>query len=213
MKIKRSISEQIFDDIVQKIRSREIQPGQRLVIKALESQYNVSSTPIRDAINQLVYYGFVALNGSMASVVEMDLKRIKDIVDVNEELTAMSFHLLQINGKLPELYEKMKPLYEAQLALKDADSSERVRAFTTFCNVPGANTGNAYYLSMIEQLWGFSVVAFGDYTEVIDPDAALAASGEMIQALEKSDWEGFQRNRYFIINSMRSFLARKTLET
>ena len=212
MKIKRSISEQIFDDIVQKIRSREIRPGQRLIIKALENQYNVSSTPIRDAINQLVYYGFVALNGSMSSVVEMDLRQIKDIVDVNEELTAMSFHLLQLNGKLPELYEKMEPFYEVQLALKDADSSERVRAFADFCNIPGANTGNAYYLGMIEQLWGFSVVAFGDYTDVIDPDAALAASGEMMEALKRSDWEGFQRNRYFIINSMRSFLARKMKE-
>ena len=57
--VRDSISQQVYEDLVIRIRNREILPGTRLVVNTLRDEYNVSSTPIRDALSLLYRYGFV----------------------------------------------------------------------------------------------------------------------------------------------------------
>lgn len=207
------VSEQIFEDIVQKIRTRQILPGEKLVIKKLEEEYQVSSTPIRDALGLLKSYGFVdAKISSTASVIRMSPAERRDVVELNKELTNMSFRLLMQNNKAEEIREKMRPLYQKQLALKNAPFGERIAAYIEFVNVPGQNTGNSCYSTMIGVLYGKSVVAFGDYSEVYDPDSALENSRQIMEALECGDWERFGKLRHYMMDCFSELLDREAEE-
>ena len=120
-----SVSEQIFDDIVDKIRRREIVQGQKLVIKNLEHEYGVSSTPVRDALYMLKTAGFLEMKSSgTARVITMEYDDCLELVRINLGLVRLSFFLIMENGMAPKLLSGMEPLYEKQVELKDADSSD-----------------------------------------------------------------------------------------
>ena len=205
-----SVSEQIFDDIVDKIRRREIVQGQKLVIKNLEHEYGVSSTPVRDALYMLKTAGFLEMKSSgTARVITMEYDDCLELVRINLGLVRLSFFLIMENGMAPKLLSGMEPLYEKQVELKDAEPEKRIRAYIDFVNYPGAHTGNKFYLGMTGTLWGKSVVAFGDYTEVYDPDEAFENSRQMMEALKDEDYERFQSLRFYMIEAFGRYLERK----
>lgn len=206
-------SEQIFEDIVQKIRTRKILPGEKLVIKKLEEEYQVSSTPVRDALSQLKSFGFIeAKCSSTATVIQMSPAERRDVVELNKELTDMSFRLIMKNHRVEQVREKMRPLYQKQMELRDAAFSERIAAYIEFVNIPGQNTGNSYYSTMIGTLLGKSIVAFGDYSEVYDPDLALENSRQMMEALDQEDWERFGELRHYMMDCFSELLEREERE-
>ncbi len=208
-----SVSDQIFDDLVDKIRKREIKPGEKLVIRSLEQMYGVSSSPVRDALYRLLGAGFIDMSSSStARVIEMSDEDRQHLVRINLMLVRMSYALIKENDMLSSLLEKMEPLYIRQIELKNASSYERIRAFIDFVNYPGMHTGNKYYASMTSTLFGKSVVAFGDYTEVYDPDEALENSRQMIEALKNKDYDRFQELRFYMIEAFGRYLSKKCIK-
>lgn len=206
-----SASEQIFEDIVEKIRQREILPGQKLVIKAIQDVYSVSSTPVRDALNKLYHCGFVDLRSSAtANVITMTEADMYDLIALNEELTRMSFQLIMENGTIYSIRERLRQILQEEISLTGQSAGERIRGFVKFVNTPGSMTGNSFYSFMTGSLYGKSVVAFGDYTDVFDPDEALENNRLMVESLDREDWQEFQKLRYYMTDSFRKYLERKS---
>ena len=186
-----SASEQIFQDIVKKIRRREILPGQKLVIKTIQDTYSVSSTPVRDALNKLYHFGFVDLKCSAtANVIAMTETEQYQLVDLNEELLRMSFRLMMNNGTISQMREKMEPFYQKELELVGNTAAKRLKAFLDFAEVPSNMTGN------------------GDCTDVFEPDEAMENSRKMMEALQEEDWERFQLLRFYMTDGFRRYLDR-----
>lgn len=204
-----SASEQIFQDIVKKIRRREILPGQKLVIKTIQDTYSVSSTPVRDALNKLYHFGFVDLKCSAtANVIAMTETEQYQLVDLNEELLRMSFRLMMNNGTISQMREKMEPFYQKELELVGNTAAKRLKAFLDFAEVPSNMTGNAFYSDMTDVLYGKTMVAFGDCTDVFEPDEAMENSRKMMEALQEEDWERFQLLRFYMTDGFRRYLDR-----
>lgn len=144
-----------------------------------------------------------------ARVITMEYDDCLELVRINLGLVRLSFFLIMENGMAPKLLSGMEPLYEKQVELKDAEPEKRIRAYIDFVNYPGAHTGNKFYLGMTGTLWGKSVVAFGDYTEVYDPDEAFENSRQMMEALKNEDYERFQSLRFYMIEAFGRYLERK----
>lgn len=59
IQIKRTISEQIYEQLRREIIDLEIKPGERLSIKELVQRFNVSQTPIKEALTKLSETGLL----------------------------------------------------------------------------------------------------------------------------------------------------------
>ena len=70
---KKTLSDQIYDILKSEILRREIPFGSKLVNRALQARFRVSSSPIRDAINRLNQDGLItSIDKSGATVVEFN---------------------------------------------------------------------------------------------------------------------------------------------
>lgn len=210
MRIQRlSISEQIFDDITEKIKTGEIQPGAKLVIANIQKEYGVSSTPVRDALNLLSAAGFVEFcSNSTACVAEMDDERKACILELYYEQNDMSFRILMRHNMIDKVSKAMHEIYERLLAQKGQPVDEIMKTFVELINTPGHMTGNLYYGSMTKGFRGKFVIAFGDYNRIFSLDDVYRISGAMIDALDRKDYDAFQAARVTVYDCFRRTLQR-----
>lgn len=215
MEIKRfTLSAQICEDIIEKVRNQQLAPGSKLIIKAIQDQYGVSSTVARDVIYKLQQRGFVEVSDNVsARLVTLELEDMEDLIAIYEELFRMSYRLIRRNHTEHQVREAMREVYRQELALAEAGAAkaERIQCFVELVNLPGAMTGNRYYKDMISSLLGKWVIGFGSYTEILDPEEALENSRKMMHAMEHEDWDRFQELRFYMTDEFRKAL--KTRET
>lgn len=78
--VKKTLSEQIYESLKEEIISKKISFGNRLVNKDLQEKFEVSSTPIRDAINRLYLDGLVEeVTKTGAKIVSFNLEFATEI--------------------------------------------------------------------------------------------------------------------------------------
>lgn len=80
---KKTLSDQIYDILKMKILKGEIPFGSKLVNRTLQTEFGVSSSPIRDAINRLNQDGIVtSIDKSGATVVDFDYDFFLEVNEV-----------------------------------------------------------------------------------------------------------------------------------
>lgn len=112
------------DYIYQKIRKGIIDgywlPGERLITAKLASQFNVSRTPIREALKKLENDALVNIELNVGAVIrKVDLKEVKDIYELRAALESLAVEKIIQNGADPELIEQLRSLCQKR---KDATS-------------------------------------------------------------------------------------------
>ncbi|MDR0999878.1 MAG: GntR family transcriptional regulator [Clostridiales bacterium] len=91
---KKSLSEQIYEDIFNDIFGLRIGLGENLINRELQKRYGVSSTPVRDAINRLRQDGLlVDITRAGAKVVSFDCN---GALEQNEIISILSWHALSL---------------------------------------------------------------------------------------------------------------------
>jgi DNA-binding GntR family transcriptional regulator len=85
--IKKTIAEQVSEILKEKIINLEIKPGTRLDIKSLARQFQISETPIRDALKMLSDNGIVVTTARKGyHVVKLTASDIKEIYELRRLL-------------------------------------------------------------------------------------------------------------------------------
>ncbi len=85
---RKTLSEQLYETLKDDIISHKIKFGQKLINRDLQTQFGVSSTPVRDAINHLYIDGLVDnITNSGARVIDFDLRFT---LDVNEMVSVLN---------------------------------------------------------------------------------------------------------------------------
>jgi DNA-binding GntR family transcriptional regulator len=80
---KKSLSDQIYDILKIEILKSEIPFGSKLVNRELQKRFNVSSSPIRDAINRLCQDGLISsIDNTGANVVDFDYKFFLEVNEI-----------------------------------------------------------------------------------------------------------------------------------
>lgn len=122
---KSTLAEQIYDILREDIISRKIQPGEKLTLKALQQRFDVSSTPIRDALTRLTedclvtYYSNVGIK-----VVELTRKDLEEIYELMGHLDGLAIRyafLHESPGLLLPVLEENQRLSKKALAEGDSD--------------------------------------------------------------------------------------------
>jgi DNA-binding GntR family transcriptional regulator len=149
IKISQEIAEQLRDAIV----SGEYKPRERLIEMELSRRYNVSRTPIREAIKELESAGLVKVEPYHgAAVSDIDIDEIRSIYEVRSVLEGFAAFLATPNVT-PEILDKMRESLKnmenyAKRDEKTCFGEENER----FHRLIYGNCGNQVMINIIEDL-------------------------------------------------------------
>jgi DNA-binding GntR family transcriptional regulator len=95
-------------------------PGQQLVETALASEYGVSRTPIREALQLLVKDGLVSISGGLR-VCELTLKEVRDLLQTTQVLQGLSCRLAVMRGTSVQLENLEAVMVDMERAATSGD--------------------------------------------------------------------------------------------
>ena len=85
-----SLSDQATDILRESILSLEIEPGERLIVDNLAEKFNISRTPIREALRNLTVQGLISYNGIVYRVTRLTREDIIELYSVREALEVLA---------------------------------------------------------------------------------------------------------------------------
>lgn len=131
--VRQSLSDQAYLLIIEKIRSGELKPGDRINIEEFSREIDVSRTPMREAVNRLIQNGLLETRHNVGpSVAEFSKKDITDLIETNTIL----------------LEGVMKVIFSGTVALGMADKMMRIVEEQRQALDEGDN--HKYYLKSME---------------------------------------------------------------
>ena len=115
--IKKFLSDQIYDELKMQIINQDIPFGSKIVNRTLQERFNVSSSPIRDAINRLFSDGLIeSIDNTGALVVGFDADFY---LEVNEILMGITNTGIQLSMQKSDIKEVVKTLKKYVALQKD----------------------------------------------------------------------------------------------
>ena len=119
-----SIKEQIYIALRNKIMNQEYQLGEKINMLALEHEFGVSNSPIREAITMLERDGLIETRQNTGSrVVQFTPAFFKTVAEAVEALIIGAYFICLYNGKTRQLADKLQETYDLQEAAVECDSA------------------------------------------------------------------------------------------
>jgi DNA-binding GntR family transcriptional regulator len=113
--VKMTLAEQIYTVLREDIISQRIKCGEKLTLKALQERFEISSTPIREAIKRLSQEGLIEhITNIGGKVVEISEKDIKEIYDFCSLLDVSALKLTLRNHNINDIIHSLKECIELQ---------------------------------------------------------------------------------------------------
>jgi DNA-binding GntR family transcriptional regulator len=113
--VKMTLADQIYTILREDIISQKIKCGEKLTLKALQERFDISSTPIREAIKRLSQEGLIDhITNIGGKVVEINEKDIIEIYDFCSLLDVAALKLALKNSHVDDVIEHLKKSIELQ---------------------------------------------------------------------------------------------------
>lgn len=151
-----NLSDRVYNVLLDRIITRKIKPGERLVEEDLAENLGISRTPIREALNRLFRDDLIELiprkGGYIKKLTARDVEEVYEIREVLENLVVrLAIPLIRDNGlkKLEELVRKTE-----KLTGKDKMKSQ-VNIDSELHNLIISSCGNKRLQKMIKSLYNF----------------------------------------------------------
>ena len=129
----RTLRERIYAHLREAIIRNYFPPGHRIFEKEIAERFNVSITPVREALLQLSIEGFVEIKSYKDIIVrEISLKEIGEIYDVQAVLEGLAGKLAVPNmdeehlSKMEKLIKKMSDYFESNKVNKFYEVNEKI---------------------------------------------------------------------------------------
>ena len=132
-------------------------PGTALSEVRLAEHFNVSRTPVREALKQLQVEGLVEIRPKVGTFVrEISRREIGEMFEVKEVLEGMAARLLARRGSVPELEILEQNVRESDIAARDGDGARYAALVHEFHQtiVDGSDNRKLaeHYTSLMNQL-------------------------------------------------------------
>ena len=150
MRISEEIAEQLRDDII----SGVYRPRERLIEAELSKKYNVSRTPIREAIKQLEAAGLIKVAPYHGAVIaEIDAEEIRDIYEVRSVLESTATYL-----SCPHITQETLILLEQSIVKMEQYAKEKQKLLYAeenerFHRLVYSSCGNKVLIGLINDLF------------------------------------------------------------
>lgn len=186
--IRESLSEQIYTQLRQDIVLQKLPCGRKLTLRELQDTFEVSSTPVREALTRLAQEGLVELIANQgARVVELGLR---DMLDIQDMMSLLDCHAVQTAMQSPDREALSEALAVTLSMQKAALAGDDPAAYWThnndFHEVFYAFADNRRLIQMAKQLGGlFSIVILRSGSE--HPDASIEEHAAILEAVCTGD--------------------------
>lgn len=191
---RRRLADDVYDQLVDAIMSREITAEDRLVQEKLAAELNISRTPVREALMRLETEGVLEVaNSGGFRLARMDHEEVKQLYQARAAIEGQAARILAVNAG-PEVLDGLRDLIRREEAVSGGSTRDYFianrnihRAFMELAN-------NKFLLDMFDTIWGkamafhlFSAIenvdirkSLGDHLTLVD----AIATGDPAIALE-----------------------------
>lgn len=154
--IRKPLSEQMYEKIKNKIISQELKCGEKINIDDLSRLYQVSITPIREAINQLKQEGLVEFVPNIgARVFNLDKDILRNINESCCYFDRLAFSYIVDNNLIEETIQELDTILENQkVALSTKDEVSFFNHSIQFHETPIKKIKNEILKKSIMQIRG-----------------------------------------------------------
>lgn len=157
-KIKRSASEPLRDQILQRCRlllmGGHVVPGQKLPLRPLAEEFNTSLMPVRDALNRLVADGALELSSSRTiRVPDMSEDRLLELHEIRRALEGLAAEYATPNISKAAIDRMQQLIGEMAEALAASDYDAYMQCHYSFHFTIYGAADRPTLLAMIDMLW------------------------------------------------------------
>lgn len=188
-----SLSDQIYKQLKDDIILGNIPSGTKLTLKELQNRFEVSSTPVRDALNRLAQERFLDyITNQGVRVVALTATDVHQLLDVR---CLYDCYAIETVMKLPDKKELIRELEDA-IAVQKAyhEAPEKTEEdYSTICyrfhEILCNYTGNTWLISSSAQYNGLLFLADAKKKDNSYPTEAIEEHQAILDAIKEGDSE------------------------
>lgn len=192
-----SITSQVSNAIRDAIVNGEYEPGQKLSEVNLSEYYQVSRTPIREALKQLEREGLVEIIPRVGTCVAKPTEKdLKELFRVKEVLEGLAAGLLAENRNREIINKVQSSVADMEKAIQEFNNKHYVQANTTFHHaiLTGAdNSKLSYLLNLLLNQIPYNRYVYLTIENPKRLENSLNEHKAILSAIEKGDREQAER--------------------
>lgn len=183
------ISDTIFEELKKSIASLEYKPGELLDEETLSKKYNVSRTPIREALKTLEIMGLVRIIPKVGNIVaHIDAKETVELLKIKASLEGHAGEIAAKSISQKDL-DRLKEIVDELKELKEKGNDEYnklIKLDQEFHEIVRVSTGNNTLVFFLETLnlqgtraWTFYQTRLpGNHADTLDKMYEAISSGD-----------------------------------
>ncbi len=198
--IRRSLVDQVYSLIIEKIQQGELKAGDRLNIEDLSKEFGVSRTPMREAISRLAQNGFVeVIHNAGPRVIGFSADRIHDLCIANtilmDGMADLIIDNVNVSPDTADEISELRQIIEKQQKAFDDDDDQlfyqlSIRFHEILMQLCPNTILRSYAINSQIQLDAF-VASY--QRDSIARQSSIDEHTAILQALEARDIEGFRK--------------------
>ena len=185
---RRRLADEVYDQLVAAIMSREIGPDDRLVQEKLAAELEISRTPVREALLRLEKEGVLHLANSggfrLAKITE---EETLELYQARAAIEGQAARILTARNDKAEL-DQLRAVIRVNEKLSNPTTKDYFIANRTIHRAFMAAAGNRFLLEMFNMIWG-RAMAFHLFAAIENADIAksLGSHLALVDVLETGD--------------------------
>lgn len=213
---KTTLSEQIYKILRNDIINQTIKCGEKLTLKNLMARFNVSSTPVREALTRLSQDDLVSYYSNIGvRVVELEKADVAQIYDFSRELDCMAIKFAFENTSYKEIANDLEDVLKlSSKALKSEDLEKFRKTSDDFHDVFYKYSNNSRLFNAATKIRGqFSILTKIYQSYTVNISIVNSEHTEIYEAVLENDLDKvlilmnnhFNHSKNYLINSIENF--------
>ena len=201
-------SDIVYEMLKRDILNRKFEPKDKLSETALAKMYNVSRTPVREALHKLEKEGLVVKLSDGYHVNFLTKEQILKIYEVRAVLEALAAKKAAENRD-PEMLKRLREAAEAFVKADRSNPLALAQANSNFHDVIAEMSGNEYLRDILKDLRNkLAIVRVDLFTSGGRVDQEIEEHLKIYEAIEKGDpqaaWEAAYRHQMNLMEYIKS---------
>lgn len=185
---KKRLADQVYDQLLDAIQNGAIQPNDQIVQEKLADQFEISRTPVREALLRLEQERII--EAAKRGGFKIRVLSERETIEIYQARTAVESHALRLLAMQPDknTLDSIRKTIRREENLKEQTTRAYFKANQAIHRVFVEATGNRYLLELFDTIWNRST-SFQTFA-LLDPDdraKSLVNHEELVEIIARGD--------------------------
>ena len=185
---RRRLADEVYDQLMNAIRKREIGPEDRLVQEKLAAELQISRTPVREALMRLEQDGVLEVsNRGSFRLYQMTDAEVRELYQARAAVEGQAARILT-EAHDPKVIATLREIVRREEDIAEPDARAYFEANRTIHRSFVELARNRFLLEMFDMIWG-KAMAFHLFAaiEKVDLSKSLGDHMSLVDAIERGD--------------------------